>query len=149
MDSYFCSEFENIEKELVRLKTSNSKSAGVVQTVAKKITVAVPLSLNQSQTTARGYVDYNVTPEQDAIIMCTLDWYSGDVSIDHRIPRTVRGASISESDYGGVRVVRVSVNGTQFGNNNDVQRLINGESVVVNVNLSIRATCDFTIMEKQ
>lgn len=147
MDNYFASEISSIEKELIRIKTSNSKSAGVIQTVSKTVDVSVPLSLNQSQTTARGHKDFRITPEQDAIFMCTLDWYSEDILIDHQIPRTVRGASISESDYNGVRIVSVSINGTQFGSNNDVQRLINGESVTVNAKLTIRATCDFTIEE--
>lgn len=145
MENYLSSEISQTEKELTRLKTTMSKSAGVIQTVAKTVSVSVPLSLNSAQTSATGHVDYRVTPEKDAIIVSTLDWYSGDVLIDYRVPRTVRAVYITESENNSNRIVRVGATGTQFGSGNDVQRLINGESVNVTCTLTIRATCNFSV----
>lgn len=145
MENYLSTEISQTEKELTRLKTTMSKSAGVIQTVAKTVNVSIPLSLNTSQTTATGRVEYQITPEKDAIIIYTLDWYSGDVLIDHRIPRTVRSVYISDSEDSGKRILGVHAVGTQFGSGNDVQRLINGESVNVTCVLTIRATCNFSV----
>lgn len=147
MENYFSTEVARMEKELTRLKTSRQKSAAVFQTVDHSLDISIPLSLNASQTAARGSKAYKVIPEQDAIIMATLNWYSGNVLIDHRTPRTVRRVRITEYAQNGFRIITVSANGTQFGDNNDVQRLINGESVSVDVTLTVRATCNFTIQE--
>lgn len=145
MDNYFSSEITRIEKELTQLKTSNSKSAGVIQTVAQTIDVEVPLTLNAAQTYASGTRKYRITPEKGAIIVCTLDWYSGNPLVDHQVPRTVRSITFEQYDINGDRLVEFLAKGTQYGANNDVQRLINGESVSITAKLTIRATCDFVV----
>lgn len=145
MENYFSSEITQIEKELTRLKTSMSKSAGVIQTVTKSVDVEVPLALNTGLTTATGSVSYRIRPEKDAIIVCTLNWYSEDVTKDYMIPRIVRNVYLRENMDGEDRIVKVNAIGTQFGDNNDVQKLINGQSVSVGVKLTIQATCEFTM----
>ena len=145
MDNYFSSEIAQIEKELTRLKTSMSKSAGVIQTVTKNVDVEVPLALNPGLTTATGSVSYRIQPEKDAIIVCTLNWYSEDVTKDYMVPRTVRNIYLKESEVDGKRIVKVNAIGTQFGDNNDVQKLINGQSVSISARLTIQATCEFTV----
>lgn len=145
MENYFSSEIIQIEKELTRLKTSMSKSAGVIQTVTTSVDVDVPLALNSTLTTATGSVSYRVQPVKDAIIVCTLNWYSEDVTKDYMIPRIVRNVYIKEKAVGDDRIVTVNATGTQFGDNNDVQKLINGQSVSISTKLTIRATCEFTV----
>lgn len=145
MENYFSSEIAGVQKELTRLKTSMSKSAGVIQTVAKSLDVSVPLSLNSSRTTATGSVSYRVRPEKDAIIVSSLNWYSGNPLVDHITPRTVRKVYIKETENNGNRIIRVGAIGTQFGGDNDVQKLINGESVSITAKLTIRATCEFVV----
>lgn len=147
MDNYLSSEIIQLEKELTRLKTSMSKSAGVIQTVAQTVNVSIPLALNPSMTTATGEKEYIVIPEQDAIMMCTLNWYSGDVAHDHLVPREVRKVYITETEDAGKRRMLVSAVGTQWGSGNDVDRLIGGESVSITCKLTVRATCNFTIQE--
>lgn len=145
MDNYFSSEITRIEKELTQIKTSMSKSAGVIQTVVQSVDVNVPLSLNTAQTSATGAKSYRIRPEKDAIIVCTLNWYSENVLIDHWIPRPVRKVYIVESENNGNRIIKVNAVGTQAGENSDVQKLINGQSVSINTKLTIRATCNFTV----
>lgn len=145
MDNYFSSEITRIEKELTQIKTSMSKSAGVVQTVVQSVDVNVPLSLNTAQTSATGANSYRIRPEKDAIIVCTLNWYSENVLIDHWTPREVRKVYIEETETGGNRIVKVNAVGTQAGGNSDVQKLINGQSVTISAKLTIRATCNFTV----
>ena len=145
MENYFSSEIAQIEKELTRLKTSMSKSAGVIQTVTKSVDVEVPLALNPGLTTATGSVSYRIQPEKDAIIVSTLNWYSEDVTKDYMIPRVVRNVYLTENVAGDDRIVKVNAIGTQFGDNSDVQKLINGQSVSVGVKLTIQATCEFTV----
>lgn len=145
MDNYFSSEITRIEKELTQIKTSMSKSAGVIQTVDQSVDVSVPLVLNSSQTSATGSKSFRVHPEKDAIIVCTLNWYSENVLIDHWIPRSVRKVYIVESENNGDRIIKVNAVGTQAGENSDVQKLINGQSVSINTKLTIRATCNFTV----
>lgn len=145
MDNYFNSEITRIEKELTQIKTSMSKSASVVQTVVDSIDVNVPLSLNSAQTNATGSKSYRVRPEKDAIIVYTLNWYSENVLTDHLIPRPVRKVYIEDSDVDGNRIITINAVGTQAGENSDVQKLINGQSVSIDTKLTIRATCNFTV----
>lgn len=145
MDNYFSSEITRIEKELTQIKTSMSKSAGVIQTVVQSVEVSVPLALNSARTSATGSISYRIRPEKDAIIVSTLNWYSENVLIDHWIPRPVRKVYIVESENNGNRIIKVNAVGTQAGENSDVQKLINGQSVSINTKLTIRATCNFTV----
>lgn len=145
MDNYFNSEITQIEKELTQIKTSMSKSAGVIQTVVATVDVNVPLALNAAQTSATGSVGYLVQPQKNAIIVCTLNWYSENVLIDHLVPREVRKLYIEEGETNGNRIVTINAVGTQAGGNSDVQKLINGQSVSISAKLTIRATCDFTV----
>lgn len=145
MENYLSSEIIQIEKELTRLKTSMAKSAGVIQTVSTSLDVNVPLALNTARTSATGSKTYRITPEKDAIIVCTLNWYSENVLIDHWTPREVRKLYLEETESGGDRLVDVEAVGTQFGGDSDVQKLINGQSVTISAKLTIRATCDFTV----
>lgn len=145
MDNYFSSEITRIEKELTQIKTSMSKSAGVIQTVVQSVDVSVPLALNSARTSATGSKSYRIRPEKDAIIVSTLNWYSENVLIDHWTPRQVRKVYIEETETGGNRIIKVNAVGTQAGENSDVQKLINGQSVSINTKLTIRATCNFTV----
>lgn len=147
MDNYFIFELGNIKKELTRLKTSMSKSAGVIQTVSTTIDVNIPLALSSGGTQAKGYKYYNIITEQDAIIMCTLDWYSENILVDYQIPRIVRGSSFSQREVDGIMRLTIGAYGTEYGENNDVSRLSRGESVSVNNKLTIRATSNFQIQE--
>lgn len=145
MENYFNTEIMQIEKELTRLKTSMSKSAGVIQTITSSVDVEVPLSLNSTLTTATGSVSYRIHPLKDAIIVCTLNWYSEDVTRDYMSPRVVRNIYLRETVNDGDRIVKINGIGTQFGDYSDVQQLIDGQTVSISAKLTIRATCEFTV----
>lgn len=150
MNDYFEREFLILERELVRLKTAAQRSSGTVATVSKTIKVVIPLSLNSSGTSCSGDITYRVIPETNSLVIATLDWYHENIQNDWEIPRTSRAVALYETqvDNGGLQL-RVAAEGTQYSSTgtSDVQKLQNGQSVSIEVNLTILATNNFTIME--
>lgn len=149
MNNFFEREVLSLERELLWLKTCAQRSSGVVETVTKTVAVSVPLSMNTQQTSCSGVVYYVVEPESTAIIIPTLDWYCSGSNWDvGRTPSIVRTAGVVERTLGnGRRRIAVSVSGTNFSTDasDDLSRLRRGETVSVSVNLTVRASDNFTI----
>lgn len=148
MQNYFDNELKTIERELIRLKTSQQKFAGEVPLVTKSINVDLPLSLNTTRTTARGEKKLKIIVDKPSLFVATLAHYYDDVTKSADDPRTTRMmyhfvSKISNNQY----LVDVVAYGTQRGNNNDVQTLINGGSVVLSNTLTVTATDDFRLEE--
>lgn len=142
MEDYFEHEVKKIERELIRLKTSAKKSAGIVPTIAKTINLNIPLSLDASRTSCSGNITYKISIDSVALIMPTLDWYYGNVIDNDHFPYTTRRASIvsgrlSNGDY----IVRVQARGTY----QDAIDIAGGASISVQVNLTVRSSDIFTM----
>lgn len=142
MNEYFEQEINRLMREMTQLKTSVSKSAGVVPTVSKSASLTIPLSLNTTQTMCEGYTRYRIRPEKDALIMPTLDWYYENVMDNDHLPYTSRAAKITFAKYtNGEYIVQIYAR----GNTNDTITIRDGGSVNINVVLSVRCTDNFTM----
>lgn len=148
MNDYFEREILAVEDELSQLKTAAQRSSGTVETTSKTVAVSVPLSMNAARTTCSGSVAYLITCEHNAAVMATLDWYYGNVADNWRTPRATRRARVStKMQPDGKILATVTCNGTSVvdSGTSDLARLKNGESVSISVNLTVRATDNFTI----
>lgn len=146
MQNYFDNEIKNIERELVRLKTSQQKFAGQVPLVTKSVQVAIPLTLNQARTTARGEKLYKLIVDKPMLFVATLAKYYDDVTKSEDYPRTTRMiyhfvSKISASQY----LIEIVAYGTQIGAGNDVTTLMNGGSITLNNTLTVTATDEFRL----
>lgn len=152
MNEYFEREITALERELTNLKTTAQRSAGIIETISKTVDVNVPLGLEYNAggvAFARGKAIYQVTPESDSIVVFTLDWYNGDVYKvwdPWLITRTISTNTVKLDD--GRICIIISVEGTMTtddGTMSDVEKLKQGQSVVVNVKLTARSTDNFTM----
>lgn len=142
MDNYFDQEVKMIQKELVRLKTSAQKSAGMVPTVSKSVNLNIPLVLDSLSMICSGTVVYKVNVSEDALIVPTLDWYYGDVMQNDHLPYTTRAANAVFGRYSdGSYVVMVTVRGTM----DDSIAISGGSSISVPVVLTVRCSDTFTL----
>lgn len=141
MNNYFDNEIKQLEKEILNLKTSAQKSAGVVPTTAKTINVTVNLAL-RSTFVCSGTANYLIRTNSNALVIVTLDKYYDDVYRAADYPYTTR-----ESYWvlGSYRDGSMSLLLTCFGTANDAQTIEQGGSVSMTVNITVRCTSDFTI----
>lgn len=148
MNEYFENEILRIEREILWLKTCAIQSSATVETVKKNTTVNVPLSMNAPQTSCRGSVSYVVTPDTNAIVMATLDWYHQDVTKEWEIARTSRLIDIDETVLSNGKIkLTISAIGTNYSTDgtDDLSKLKNGQSVSISAVLTVRATDNFTL----
>lgn len=149
MDNYFDREFNSLEKELLRLKTSAQKSAGVMKTISKTVNVTVNLQYKDYSYptgSARADAFYEVVTDADAIVIPTLDWYYGDInqsaSLDNSTRRIMVWWGFRPNGNIGIHLYFI---GTEPGDNSDAARTKRGETVTVSVNLTVLCTQDFVI----
>ena len=146
MQDYFESEILRTEQELTDLKTSQQKFAGEVPLVIKSINVSIGLSLDSSQTTARGEQKFKITMSKPSMFVPTLAHYYDDVSKSEDSPRTTRymyfmAGKIGDNQY----LVRVIAYGTEWSAGSDVETIKGGGSVTLTNTLTVQSTDDFTL----
>lgn len=152
MNNYFEQEIKRLEREVLRLKTSGQKSAGVIEMVTQTIPVSIKLEVDPSVSvpSAAGQKYYKIINESNALVIPTLDWYYQDVNNAWRGRLSVYSRYLDMSDviysdgYVGVRIRAI---GTNVGANNDGIRVANGETVMVDCNLTVISSDNFTIEE--
>lgn len=145
MDNYFEREIMTLERELRQLKTAQQKSAGQVPTIFKSISFNVPLSLDSSQTMARGSAAFKVTTVDNCLIIPTLAKYYDNVALAEYIPLKTRYMTITIGKLAqNTYLIELSARGTE-GANSDVSTLIGGGSVVLDNTLTVQSTDEFTL----
>ena len=145
MDNYFDKEILQMERELLRLKTSQQKFAGSVPTVKKSIQISVPLALSGGGMTARGQIYCKIVPENTALFYPTLAKYYDDVLLFPYTENRTRYFSIEVYHNGDDLFIEIRANGTNYGQNNDVDTLRNGGSVSLTNTLTVVATDNFEL----
>lgn len=141
MENYFDSEIKYLEKELIALKTSMQRSAGVVPIVRKTLALSIPLELNSAQTLSNGEVAVKVTTGGDsALIIPTLDKYENNIYYDptFAIQDGWANVELGVTPSGG-QLVNVFVRGSD----SDTQALISGGTVVKSVKLTVQCSEEF------
>ena len=149
MENYFDHELNYLKKELTRLKTAGQKSASSAKLVKQTVNVSTNLvweDLSDPYGSARSDVVYEIIPNSDSIVICTLDWYFGDINssyITNQATREIQmGTFILPTGNYGVYLYFV---GTENGPDSDAARAKNGETITVNVNLTVTCTDNFTL----
>lgn len=149
MDNYFNHELNYLKRELTRLKTASQKSSANSKLVSQTINVSTNLvweDISYPYGSARSDVVYEINPDSDAIINCTLSWYYGDINQSYLTSQATRKIQMKQiilpSGNPGVELYFV---GTENGPNSDAARARNGETVTVSVNLTITCTDTFTV----
>lgn len=149
MQNYFDRELSQMEKELLRLKTSQQKFAGSVPTIEKSIQISIPLGLNSSQTVAEGEKLYKIISEGNVLAFPTLAKYYDDITKSTSVWALTRYFTLRLGILDGNFCFLIYAQGTGFGygQNSDVQTLINGGTVTLQNTLTVAATDDFTLEE--
>lgn len=143
MDNYLDREIKQMNREILALKTSAQKSAGIVPTVMQTFGVTLQLQVDSTTPlTCSGMAEYLITTESDAIIMVTLDKYSDDITKESYSPRTTRGYDylLSKLNNGKTSLI-ISVYGTY----DDAVAIQGGGSVSLSSQVTVRSTSNFTI----
>lgn len=143
MDNYFDREILQMERELLRLKTSQQKFAGSVPTVKKSIQISVPLALAGGGFTARGEIQCKITLDHISLVYPTLAKYYDDVLLSPYVGDRTRYFSMEMYHNGDDRILQIVAHGTNYGQNNDVATLKNGGSVSLTNTITVVATDDF------
>lgn len=151
MEEYFTREMITIERELTRLKTSGQKSGASAKLVSKTIAVSANLQyedISWPTGSARATVIYEIDTGYNSLITATLDWYYGDVTQAANVEFTTRKIVLKPVVLSnGNRGISLYFIGTEKGDDSDAARTKRGETVTVNVNLTVNATNNFTIQE--
>lgn len=148
MQNYFDREITQLQKELLRLKTSQQKFAGQVPTISKSINFNIPLRISTSGFSAIGQKNFRIVVNNNAFFTSTLSTYYDDVTKHATVPLETRYMTIQNTFMGGSYYVRVFAHGTESGANSDLATLRNGGSVSLTNKLTIICTDDFTIEEE-
>lgn len=145
MDNYFDSELNKIEREIKQLKTAQQKFAGQVPTIAKSVSISIPLSLNASQTAASGSAMYRITTTSDTYLMATLAKYYDDITLNTSYPVKTRSMILRLGKYNSNQyLILIYARGTG-GSDSDVSTLKNGGSVTLTNTLTVRGTDEFSL----
>lgn len=148
MQDYFEHEITQAKKELTRLKTSAQKSSSNARIIVQQIPISVDLqweNISYPYGSARAEIFYEIIPENNAIYNCTLDWYSGDITQAAVTTQPTREIKLTQHILpNGSEGVRLYFIGTEDGANSDAARVKNGETVTINVTLTISCTDVFT-----
>lgn len=153
MDNYFNRELNYLKKELTALKTAGQKSASSAKLVKQTVSVSTNLvweDISYPYGSARSDVLYEITPNSDAIIIYTLDWYFGDITKSYDIYQSTREIQVKQLVLpNGKPGVELYFIGTEDGPNSDAARAKNGETITVSVNLTVTCTDNFSIRRYQ
>lgn len=152
MNNYFDNEIKRLEKEILWLKTTKQKSAGLIEMVTKTIPISIKLEVDPtvSVPSAVGQKYYKIKNEEDAILIPTLDWYYEDVYNAWRGRNEVysRYLDLEQIVYpDGYTGVRIRATGTNVGANSDGVKVAGGETIRIECNLTVRSSADFSIEE--
>lgn len=145
MDNYFDREILQMERELLRLKTSQQKFAGSVPTIKKNLQISVPLALAAGGLTARGQIYCKIVPESTALVYPTLAKYYDDVLLFPYVEDRTRSFSMEMYQNGNDLYLEIIAYGTNYGQNNDVATLKNGVSVSLTNTITVVATDNFEL----
>lgn len=149
MENYFNHELNYLKKELTRLKTATQKSASSAKLVKQTVNVSTNLvweDISYPYGSARSDVLYEIVPNTDSIIICTLDWYFGDITKSYDIYQSTRKIQVKQLVLpNGNPGVELYFIGTEDGPNSDAARAKNGETITVSVNLTVTCTDNFTL----
>lgn len=144
MENYFTTEISRLEKEILMLKTTMRKSAGVIPMEVKLLTLQISLSLNSAQTLANGKKYIKIIPNKPALILLTLDKYQNNIYYDPTFVIQDGWALVQlVTTPSGAEIADVSVRGSDA----DVQTLKNGGTVTKTVKLLIQCSDNFTTEE--
>lgn len=149
MENYFNHELDYLKKELTRLKTAAQKSSGSATLVKQTVNISTNLvweDISDPYGSARSDVLYEIIPNSDAIIVCTLDWYFGDINGSYTTNQTTREIQVKQLVLpNGKPGIELYFIGTEDGPNSDAARAKNGETITVSVNLTVTCTDNFSI----
>lgn len=149
MENYFDHELNYLKKELTRLKTANQKSASSAKLVKQTVNVSTNLvweDISDPYGSARSDVVYEIIPNSDSIVICTLDWYFGDINQSYNVYYTTRQIKAKQLVLpNGNQGIELYFIGTENGPNSDAARAKNGETITVSVNLTVTCTDNFTL----
>ena len=153
MENYFNHELNYLKKELTRLKTATQKSASSAKLVKQTVNVSTNLvweDISYPYGSARSDVLYEIVPNTDSIIICTLDWYYGDITKSYDIYQSTREIRVKQLVLpNGKPGIELYFIGTEDGPNSDAARAKNGETITVSVNLTVTCTDNFSIRRYQ
>lgn len=153
MENYFNHELNYLKKELTRLKTAAQKSASSAKLVKQTVNVSTNLvwvDLSDPYGSARSDVVYEIIPNSGSIIVCTLDWYYGDINGSYTTDQTTREIQVQQFVLpNGNPGVELYFIGTEDGPNSDAARAKDGETITVSVNLTVTCTDNFSIRRYQ
>lgn len=142
MQEYFERELKMMKKELAALKTSMRKSAGVIVTTAKSISLEVSLELNTAQTLCNGKKVVRIITNGPSLIIPTLEKYQNNIYYDPSFTTQDGWASVTLAfTPSGYELANVLVRGSDA----DTQTLINGGTVVKTVELTVRCSDEFSM----
>lgn len=141
MQNYFDRELSQMEKELLRLKTSQQKFAGSVPTAQKSVQISVQLALSGGGNTATGYVYCKISSENKLLAFPTLAKYYDDITQYTITPRTTRAFIMEPYYIDNELFIYIRA----YGTSNDVQTLKNGGTVTLTNTLTVVATDDFEL----
>lgn len=149
MDNYFNHELNYLKKELTRLKTAGQKSASSAKLVKQTVNVSTNLvweDLSDPYGSARSDVLYEIIPNSDSIVVCTLDWYFGDINQSYNINQTTREIQAKQLVLpNGNQGIELYFIGTEDSASSDAARAKNGETITVSANLTVTCTDNFTL----
>jgi hypothetical protein len=142
MQNYFDNEIKNIERELLALKTASTVSSIPLELIQHSVQISIPLQLSIYQTTATGAVAYKIVSDEDLIVYPYLSWYYENI-YDIEVTGEHRYLRMMNLFQDGAPLIFINARGSE----NDIQRMIGGESITLTATLTVVATRNFT-MEK-
>lgn len=144
MQNYFDREIKQLEKELLRLKTSQQKFAGAIPTIEKSVQLNIPLRLT-SMNYASGDAYVKLKSDKTTLFYPSLSKYYDDISLTPSTWYLTRQCSILSYYINGEIYLHIYAVGTNHGQNNDVEVLENGGSVTVTNKLTVIGIDNFTL----
>lgn len=132
----FSNLFNWIKKEILALKTIKPKTASVMKTQRKSVSISLPLTIYayQPMSSRAAIIKATSTDGSDMLASCTL---KGVSTLNNRIVIVQRTPGST-----GVAEFAVFV---AYGNSTDLETLRNGGSVTVNFNVDVTATSDINL----
>lgn len=140
MQNYFDNEIKNIERELLALKTASTVSSIPLELTEQSTQLSIPLYLSIYQTTATGAVAYKIVSDGDLIIYPYLSWYYEDI-YDVDVQGEIRYLKLANLYQDGAPVVLIQARGSE----EDIKKMVGGESITLTATLTVVATRDFTL----
>lgn len=143
MDNYLDREIKQMNREILALKTSAQKSAGIVPTVSQSFGVTLQLQIESTAPLiCSGTAEYEITTESDALVMVTLDKYYDDITKVSGGPRETRSTYYDLSKFNNGKT---SLLISAYGTDDDAAAIQGGGSVSISSQVTVRSTSSFTI----